>query len=302
MELFVHFTLDKRMFNLSTNVDAYPSSLSLAFRAALESPYFMYQILAYSARHLAFLRPERFSFYFHQAVSLQTRAVSLFNATGTEVNRSNCVSILLFSSVLGQHLLTDTLAKREQGGLIEFLEHYIQCVEMHRSTYTIASTAWPLLIETELEPILSKSAKLTSQPPRGNHCQRVQELLDHATGLDQDDKESCRKAIQDLQVGFDEILDNEKESEPGANRYEMIFLWPMLTSPRLTTLLAARTPEALIVLGYYATLLHHGRSMWQVGNAGAYLLDIIMNYFGSDWDYWLAYPLQVVLPDRLDNR
>jgi hypothetical protein len=257
----------------------------------------LHQLLAFSARHLAFLHPECSASYLHRTVTLQTRAVSLFNAAWTEVDQSNCVAILLFSSILGHHLLADTLAKRDPGGLEAFITHYMECVEMHRGIHTVASTAWPLLMESELEPILSWSSGFNSRPPRGNHCQRIRELVDGADGLGEEDKEACRLAIQYLQVGFDAVLAEEEEEEEQGNRHQMIFSWTVLAPPEFTGLLAAKRPEVLVLLGYYALLLHYGRNMWQVGDAGAYILGIIVDYLGPEWDHWLEYPRERVAKD-----
>lgn len=288
MELLIHLTVDKGMFNLGDDPQDTFSTLPIALKAGLETPYLLHQLLAFSARHLAFLHPDRASRYLHQAVTLQTRAVSLFNTTRPEVNRSNCVAILLFSVALGHHLLADSLSRREPGGLEGFLAHYVQCIEMNRSMYTIVRAAWPLLLESELEPLLSWSSGNTSQPPKGNHCQRIRELIEKADGLSKDEIEACQAAINYLQLGFDGFPD-------GANRFGMIFTWTMLAPPEFTNLLASRRPEVLILLSYYALLLHYGRSMWQVGDAGVYILGLIEDYLGSEWEEWLEYPRSAVM-------
>ncbi|KAF7562354.1 hypothetical protein G7046_g1793 [Stylonectria norvegica] len=291
MELLIHLTLDKGMFNLGVGGGIHGSELPLALTTGLESPYVLHQLLAFSARHLAFLHPERSANYLHQAFTLQTRAISLFNTSFTAVDRSNCVAVLLFSSVLGHHLLADTLAKRDPGGLEVFLEHYVQALEMHRGTHTIAMAAWPLLMETKLEPILSTSSKFTGRSPRGNHCQQLIELIRGADGLREEEKEACQLAIHFLQVGFDAILADEGMEQ---HRYQMIFSWKMLAPPKFTALLAAKRPEVLVILAYYALLLYYGRDMWQVGDAGPYILGIIVEYLGPEWDRWLQYPRQRV--------
>ncbi|KAJ6190322.1 hypothetical protein N7519_000343 [Penicillium mononematosum] len=245
MELLVHLATDKELLILTHGAKNEVSSpeLALGLKKGLESPYLMYQLLAFSARHLAFLKPERSASYLHQAVTLQTRAVSIFNAAWTEINQSNCVAILLFSSILGHHLLTDTLAKRTTYDLDEFMTNYVQFVEMHRGIHTIAMTAKSQLMQSELEPILSWSASFTSRSPRGNDCQRASELVHQAESLGREDKKACQLVIRYLQVGFDAVFSEEEQG----NRYHMLCTWPMLGPPEFTALLVARKPEALIV-------------------------------------------------------
>jgi hypothetical protein len=293
MELLIHVTQDSDMFNLGAAVENYyTSGLALGLKEAAKAPYLMHELLAFSAQHLAFLHPERSTHYLHQAMSLQTRAISLFNSTWTEVNESNCVGILLFSSVLGHHLLAETLGKRDPGGLDAFIAHYVQCIEMHRGIYTIAKSAWPLLMESELEPILSMSVGFTSRKPIGSDCQLVQELVDSSVDLSEAEKDATRVAIQYLQVGFDAAA---AEEELYHHRHQMIYSWTMLVPPEVTGMLVRKQPEALILLAYYAVLLHSGKRLWQAGNAGAYVFDLITTHLGPEWDPWMQYPQNKII-------
>jgi hypothetical protein len=297
MELLVHVTQDSDMFNLGTGVESYhPSGLALGLKEALGASYLMHALLAFSAQHLAHLHPEKSAHYLHQAVSLQTRAISLFNATWNEVDKSNCVAVLLFSSVLGHHFLADTLSKRYPEGLDAFIAHYVQCVEMHRGIYTIAKSAWPLLMESELEPILSMSVGLTSRNSIGNDCQPILDLIDSSVGLSGKEKDAYRIAIQYLQVGFDAI---SGKAELHHNRYEMIYTWTMLVPSEVTSMLVRRQPEALILLAYYAVLLHRGKELWQVLDAGEYIFGIIAQHLSSEWDPWLLYPRQKIVDNDM---
>ena len=261
MELLAHLTIDKDMFNLGVDIEDYYAALSIGLKTSLTSPYLLHQLLAYSARHLAFLHPECREFYNQQAVILQTRAVSLFTAIPITVNQFNCMPILLFSSLLGHHLLADTLATRDPCGLDGFVNHFVQCAQTYRGVYTIAKSAWPLLMESELGPIMSLSANFTSRPPQGNDCQRVSELVDSATDLSEEDRDGCKVAIRYVQVGLDAVS-GEESNDVARNRFQMISEWTMLVPPEFTRLLADKRPEALIVLAHYALLLHYGRRLW----------------------------------------
>ncbi|KAM5361833.1 hypothetical protein ACJZ2D_012863 [Fusarium nematophilum] len=287
MELVIHLITNKDISNLADHIDDYASHITRTLTRGLSAPYLLHQLLAFSARHLAFLHPDRSASYLHQAVTLQTRAISLFNVTRTHVNRSNCVAVLLFSTTLGHHLLADTLAKRDPGGLDPFMAHYVQCVGTNRGIYNVAMEAWPLLMESELSPILSWSAGFTSSQPRGNHCLWIRDLAD---GLGEKDREAFFTAINYLQLGFDAVLADEFDG----NRYQMLFTWTMLAPPEFTALLAAKRPEVLVLMGHYALLLHYGRHMWQVGDSGRYILGLIVDYLDPEWHPWLEYPREMI--------
>ncbi|KAF5571518.1 hypothetical protein FPHYL_264 [Fusarium phyllophilum] len=289
MELFIHGITNKDLFSLGDRVEHSQETLDICLKESVKAPYLLHQVLAFSARHLAAIHPERSARYLDQAVKLQTRAVSLFNSTRREVDSSNCLPILLFSVTLGHHLLADALANRTPDGLDGFLTHYVQCVEMNWGLYRLTLSAWPLLLNTELEPVLSWSSQQSSKDPVGNHCAPIVQLINDSTALSDEEKEVCHEAIQYLQLGFDAMFEDGNGSQ-----YRMIFQWTMLASPELTSLLAAKRPEALTLLGYYALLLHHGRSLWQVGDTGVYLLGLIMDYLAPEWHIWLEYPRQMI--------
>ncbi|KAJ5296305.1 uncharacterized protein N7443_007198 [Penicillium atrosanguineum] len=293
MELLIHLTLDNNVICLSLGDDAFanPVSLSLALNAGLKSPYLLYELLAISALHLAFLNPTRSDVHWHQAITLQSHALAIFNSDYKVINETNCVGILLFSSILGHHLLADTLAKRDPGGLETFMTNYIHCIEIHRGIHTIAMTAWPQLMKSELEPVLSASSRFTSRSPRGCDCQRIIELVDTCEELDVDDKGACQIMIRHLQVGLDAAATEQQQGY----RHYMIYTWLMLAPPSFIDLLDKKRPEALILLAYYAILLHYGRTMWQVGDAGVHVFKMIRDYLHPQWKAWLQHPQELIL-------
>jgi hypothetical protein len=270
MELLIHLTIDKNITFLSLGDEAFtsPTSSSLALKTGLKSPYLLHELLAISALHLASLSPAQSDFYLSQAITLQSRALSLFNFECEAINDSNCVAVLLFSSFLGHHLLADTLAKRESDGLGAFMANYIRCIEIHRGIHTIAMTAWPQLMESELEPVISASSRFTSRSPKGSDCNYIIALVDNSEALNGEDKGACRLMIRHLQVGFDAAA---RETQQGYKHY-MVYTWLMLASPAFVDLLSQKIPEALIILAYYSILLHLGRGMWQIGDSGVHVL------------------------------
>lgn len=293
MELLIHLSLSKDMFNLAFGIESYhPSGLMLALSTSLKSPVLMHQVLAFSSRHLAYLHPVRSAFYEYQAIALQTKAISLFNATyaTTAVEQSNCVLIVLFASILGHHTLADALAMRPAEGLVAFIQHYVRCIETHRGIYTIAKTAWPMLMQSEIEPILSLSQAFTSRESRGHHCKLAREMVETSSGLNRAEEEACRLALRYLQVGLDAATAEGEEE----NRYQMVCTWSILLSPQFAKLLQAMRPEALIILAYYASLLHYARDLWQVRDAGTYIFNLLSHHLDDTAQQWLEPPRRVI--------
>lgn len=309
MDLLIHVTQDSDMFNLGAGIESYhPSGLALGLKQALAHPYLMYELLAFSALHLAHLNSHpstqthlhRSSHYLHLSVRLQTRAISLFNDTlGSEgVTESNCVAIVLFSSILGHHVLASTLtfrAARSAGPeeVDKVVAQWVQCMDTHRGIHTIATSSWPALMASDLAPILTQSQEFTSRTPVGRDCDVLKRRVEVSSEMEEEEKEACSKAIGYLQVGFDASSEKgfpEGESGKMENKHHMIYTWTMLVPREVTGLLMRKRPEALALLAYYAVLLHRGRELWQVGGVGRYLFEIMDGYLGKEWDEVLTVP------------
>ncbi|KAJ4137284.1 hypothetical protein NW768_002866 [Fusarium equiseti] len=289
MDLFVHLVTRRDLFSLGDPVKDYKATFDVCLLESVKAPYLLHQMLAFSARHLSVLHHYRKEEYYNQALNLRDRAISLFNATRREVDSSNCVAIMLFSVTLGHHLLADALSCCGTQGLEGFLNRYLSCVNLNRGIYNIAVSAWPLLVESEIEPVLSWSRKQTAKEPTGSECEPLLSLIHMSTWLDEFEKEACYAAIQYLQLGFDALV-----SEDEGIRYRMIFHWTLLMSPEFKRLLSQRKPEALVLLGYYGLLLYHGRTLWQVHNAGEWLIKCVQEHLGPGWLMWLKYPIRML--------
>lgn len=286
--------MEKSIFDLGITVGTFQENSNLCLKLSLEYPYLLHQILAFSAMHLAHLRPERSEFYLHQAVTLQTTGVSLFNAGKGEVNQTNCVAVLLFSTFLAHQVLAHTLSQREPRTLEAFLTQYIQCAEMHRGVFVIAKNAWPFLRDSELWPVLSQSSNFTSRDPVGHHCHMAFKVLQFSNSLSEEEKEACISAINYLQVGFDAMLAEYEAPQHKGNRHRMISSWPIIVPAAYVRLLAQKNPEALVILAYYAALLNYGNNLWQVGDAGQYVFQLIAEHLGNEWHSWLRHPGEMI--------
>ncbi|KAL4931814.1 Zn(II)2Cys6 transcription factor domain-containing protein [Aspergillus undulatus] len=296
IELITHLITDSTLIGLGDGLEPYHVSISRALETGLSAPYLLYALLAFSARRLQYLhrgsKSGREGVYAQQATALQTRAIALFNSERVAVDSGNCVAVCLFSVVLGHHLLTDTLGQRgrAQDGLDAFLKRYSLCLETLRGVFTIAMTGWPLLLESYLAPALSRSRQFTSSDPKGTECNLLKALITGSDGLHHDAREACLRAIKYLQLGFD-ALSNPLD---GNMRYQMLFLWSVLVPPEFTRILAAKRPEALVILAYYALLLCYGQHIWQVEEAGVYIFGIVDGYLGSEWDEWLEFARRAI--------
>ncbi|KAJ3497952.1 hypothetical protein NLG97_g1497 [Lecanicillium saksenae] len=287
MRLIVHFSL-------STAVPEIPDHLAkggteLVLRIALETPYLLHQVLALSSRYLAHLHPDQFEFYYGQAIKFQTNAIEGFSAA-QPLSSDACMPAVLFSSLLSRHSLVDTLNTR--GGDFEaFLDSFVQCAQLQRGIRAVVTgVSWSSLLKSDLAPFLRWGTSGLHATTRGHECDQLLRLIAITPGLDAVARESCRTAVHHLQVGLDDLAN----PVPDKNSYQMIFSWSIYLPEEFIELLSQHRPEAAAIMGWYAVLLHYGRNMWQIGDAGEFFLSSLVDFLGLQWSHWLEWPRSVV--------
>ncbi|KAK9487013.1 hypothetical protein V1527DRAFT_462377 [Lipomyces starkeyi] len=287
LELLLQFLTETFKFS-GIDQNGAEITFQVTIKYGLSAPCLMHEILALAALHLSIVRPEKQQFYRHQAALLQTRALSLFNRAKTDITADNCVPMFLFSTFLGVHVLCDTLRFRDNNFNV-FLDRFVSYLHLHRGVRAITNRSWHLLRETELKPILEAAESLPqTKEGIGRECYGLQ-LLIMSADLSPSVVNACQQAIVHLQWVFD-----GQGTQPEGNP-NVIFAWPVLVSAEYADLLMQRTPEALIILAYYAVLLYYRREIWVFGDAGKFLIESITRHLGTYYKKWLAWPNSVLV-------
>jgi hypothetical protein len=279
-------------FILETAPSIYEGSVDNAtFRAvmpvALSAPFVMYQMLALSALHLSHTRTAQASHYREEATFLQTEALSRFNGSWAKITTENCVSILVFSSLLSLHTLGEAVAVSETdaGG---FLNRFVVNLNLHRGVRAVVSESWEMLLQSNISSTFDRAerslhtASLQSQEQATFVAGRLHNLLNDAS-MGPESEQACREAVENLQLVYQSeplLGETPPEKAPG-----LIWTWPIVLSGVFTDLLMKRSPEALIILCHYAVLLHRRRHIWLVRNAGQMLISEITRFLST---YWLG--------------
>jgi hypothetical protein len=291
MELLSHFIFETAP---SLEEDRSPDreSLRVMMPAALSAPYLMHQALGLAALHLSRTRTAQVKYYRDEATALQTQALCLFNDTVTEITTENCVPMLIFASLLGLHSLAEAVTASETDAE-NFLDRFVTYLNLHRGVRSVTEQSWNFLTQSNLSSILNRAERsmgaASSQMPEqatlvANH---LDSLLDHAD-MGTASTTACRNAVSHLQLSARDVPGQEQQSTG------LIWAWPILLSADFTDLLMKRNPEALIILCYYAVLLHQHRRLWLVGNAGRMLIEAITRFLGTYWKQWLDWPNQIL--------
>ncbi|RVD87285.1 uncharacterized protein DFL_001527 [Arthrobotrys flagrans] len=288
LELFMNLSSQEfRSSEDASHPEYIPSTVYI--HHSLSTPYLIHQMLAMSALHLSTTVTDRqkINHYHSYATGLQNRALSLFNQANPvlEITSSNCIHMFLFSSAVGVHLLCDTLHYQRQS-LDSFIEKFTHDINVYRGVLAVVNQCSPSFREQEIAPRLTLSRVFLQLPePTGSECNDILKLV-NASNI----PESSRKAYQKTSIDLQRMFD----AAQGKSRVAVLFTWLILLSPDYVALLRLGEPEALVILTFYAVLLHRGRHMWLIGDGGRFLIEAISDRLGESWRGWLRFPIEAL--------
>lgn len=264
----------------------------------LSASYLLLEALALSALHLSQIRPGQSDSYHVDATSLQIEALTSFDDHLGIINNDNCEAMLMFASFLGIHSLAEAVmnSKHDADG---FLDRFVTYLNLHRGVQTVTSQAWALLLQSNISPVLHQATDhlnlaASQEPERATFVTKeLNRLLDNGD-MSAESNAACRDAVSRLKMIYQADHLDDQSTETQQYSSGLVWAWPSLLSGTYTDLLQRRQPEALVVLCYFAVLLHRRRSMWFVDCAGRLLIESVTKSLGSYWRPWLDWPNEVI--------
>ncbi|KAL9106035.1 MAG: hypothetical protein Q9227_008878 [Pyrenula ochraceoflavens] len=289
LELLHHFSTS--IGEWMTHTYAFTRTTSDAMvTAGLSYPFLLHEMLAMASLHFSLIRPHMQTHYKDQAATLHLRAISLFNKAQPQVNAENCVAMFLFTSFIWVHVLFDTVMSHGND-FSAFLEGFLHCLDLYGGIKMVIRESWPLLQETYLRPMLNVARDIEPVGRSGPECQPLHELID-SSGFSESTAEAYKDAISHLQWVFN--VNKALEAMKGSR---LSFAWPSLIPTKYKELLAQRRPEALLILAYFAVVLHDRRESWFIGTSGRFIIESISSFLGKAWGKWLVWPNMVLTID-----
>lgn len=267
--------------------------VDMAIRHALQTPYLMDQLLALSAAHASTKHnAEDAKVYQRAATGLQTRGLSSYNAAGSNMSEENCLPALLYSIFLAQHVLFDTFSIRAD--INTFMDSLAGSFKLCAGVRAVAGVHWPSIQRQSLDQLGFDTAEEWNGDETGGgnvpEVSRLHDLVEKA-GFNAPSAHACTTAVNLLE----KFIQPRDISETALyRRANNVLQWPVLLPHAFIDMILQRRPEALVILGYFAVLVHDAREYWAFGNAGEFMVNAISAHLGSYWDEWLAWPNRVV--------
>ncbi|KAH7362794.1 hypothetical protein B0T11DRAFT_352814 [Plectosphaerella cucumerina] len=286
------------MYHASTNLTSY---MALGYntypiiRTALESadtaPYFLDQLLALSALHLSVTTSDVSGTYRQQATKLQNRALRLFQDTqdhALDINHKPC---FLFSAFLGIQVLHNTLAEHNNS-LGSFIVAFVDYTHIHRGVRTVIHGHWQSILGSDLKDLLPIDTwpAVGSFTP-GLETAQLRACLESAPNICDSTLTASLESLNWLQYVLDIARESPVKERAGVH---MLVSWPVIVPEAYVDALYQHRPEALVVLAFFAAILHQYRDFWIFGESGMRIFGIIADHVGPYWSEALAWPRQVM--------
>ncbi|KAK1622540.1 hypothetical protein BDP81DRAFT_466054 [Colletotrichum phormii] len=270
--------------------DAFMKPLvDMNLEAALNTPYLMDVLLGLSAQHMAELHPHRADFYQHQATQLQTRALMMFNDAKEEIDDDTCIPMFLFASCLGTQVLCDTLHsyRTDFNG---FLDQFAWYLNLHRGVSTVTGRSWHIIRESGCKDFVEFLESNKPDPNQRSEVDILHSMLDQAD-LGPVSLQACRDATESLRQCYSIYRSIAVRS---THQSASVMAFGVRVATGFIDVVKQRRPEALVILAFYAVLLHWCRSYWVFGDAGQWIIRSVSAHLGDYWSEWLAFPQAVL--------
>ncbi|KAH8686346.1 Upc2 protein [Ilyonectria robusta] len=269
--------------------------IDAAIHNAVTAPYLLDQLLALSALHLSTQDLTKASNYRQQATELQTRALGMFNQIREDISECNYMPTFLFATLLGIHVLRETLADHHLA-LSDFVGAFVGYARLHRGVRAVTNVYWESIVHSDLKPLLyiTNWTDLAENRTPGLETADLKGFLE-SSDLAPSSIKACIGALDWVQWVIDMIA-----MEP--SRFDLAvhatMAWPLMIPDEYIDGVYQHRPEALVVLAYYAAILHQHRRYWVFGNAGSSLIQFITLHVGGFWADVLTWPQNVISSER----
>jgi hypothetical protein len=285
-----------RPLGKSIPIDFRSEMVQLAFKF----PFLMHALLGHAALHLGAVDPSQRKSWDLQAIGFQTTSVSLFNNDrrhetnpGTDLEYN--FAAYLFSTFISKHVLYHLLdAPTDDLGSI--LEGFAGFIRLQLGVPLLLGKGWEhskpgvCTIRDMLQSYTDAVARLEAAD-MASPLLPLYDMLEKS-GLDPDTHAIYQSAVRLLNLCY--TADEEEISSIA------VFVWPTRVNARFAADLSSeRKPEALVILAYYAAILHRHRNTWLFGAGGGFVVEAIARYLGLRYAKWIQFPLEQVCGGEL---
>ncbi|KAL9137357.1 MAG: hypothetical protein Q9175_001429 [Cornicularia normoerica] len=296
LELLHHFTTET-CYTLSDRSESHELWRVTVPQVAFQYDFLMRGILAISALHLSFLRPERQTYWGHVAAKQQDSALSSFRKIMTNMDESNCDAFFALSSLIVVYGFespknSDSLGMFNYNG-----QDSDEWLPLIRGVNSIIISVWPWIKNGRLNGLLHDHIQ---EPPQTELPSVLSEQLTHLENMcdgasgGPEAVNAYKAALESLRASFVR-MNNRPTYECEVS---IAFLWPVMIPQEFITMLNEKRPEALVLLAHYCVILHHLNDYWWMRGWAMHIINNIHRELDENWLYFIQWPTSVISVDQ----
>ncbi|KAI0867724.1 hypothetical protein GGS24DRAFT_484699 [Hypoxylon argillaceum] len=290
LELMLHYTTEAYLTLPRTSECAYIWQ-KLAPGFAIAHQYLLRHILAFSALHLAYLRPNERQKFILVATRHHGMGLQQFRAALTKISTNNCHVLFIGASfVIIVHMAT--LATRIVSGdpSAASVEDMIEIFVLAKGMNTVLGTWSHIIHEGCLKAMFAGSPISRTCSFWDEISHRLQQLKTTLPKREADPSTAdiLESAILSLADTFKRAIDTAPAPE-----LRTLMSWPIFASDPYVGLLRGSCPGALIILAFYCVIVHETESnTWYSRGWGSKIIQQIHGRLGKEWVSFIQWPLE----------
>ncbi|KAF2148579.1 hypothetical protein K461DRAFT_324885 [Myriangium duriaei CBS 260.36] len=261
---------------------------------AFQHSFLMSGVLALGALHLSTTMTDTQDKdrYRNLSTALLVKGLRGFNESLPLLSADTCTAFVMFAHLVGlQSFCSLIMAKETSVG--KFLSQLTQTINLLRGIRSIISPWWDTMLKSDFGSMMVVgSEERHNALETGVVSEQLSELFTHG-----DMSDSARKTYDEALRRLQKELNCPDMTDMDDSTFA-VFSWLITTPPEFNSLLEERRPEALVLLAWFAVILHQHRKSWIIRDGGRYIFDLIEVHLGSRWEKWIAWPKAQLLLDQ----
>ena len=276
---------------------------------AVSFPSAMHIMLAISALHLAYLRPNERQKYMTLSSRHQQNSIQQLSGAIQNLTKELIIPVFMTSALLPIACLADMCLARHNSESPPHLEDVFSIFSLIRGVRDILYPIWPLLSDPDIQPIiepiidkyiLHNNDHYPLPSPLAERMALLRNsMLESLTTYHDGSKEACHFAILELEKVIRDIahVPPSEEGQYSADYRKrtdielgVLLKWQTTVSATFVGLLKKEHTAALIVLAHWVMLVRHLGHKWFLEGWAKMALELIRRKVGEKNLQWMEFP------------
>jgi len=293
MELLHHFLTDTAN-TLADRADLQEMWKVMIPKLAMKQRFLMHLIFSVTALHIASSDAEKRPLYVDRALRHHNIALPYFRAQWHTATQENVTSLFVGATLIFASSLNLAVSRPPIESQPWAVQEIFGIFVLLRGIPLVFGDYWEGAVKSDITPLF------TGRVPDDSVClpADIAEALEKLKTSHQLSAKALNRATYVLAI--ESLESSFKVPVTEGQDFGLVFEWPIRVSKEYILLLTARHSMALVILAYYAVILHELRDRWWVSVWGVKLVREIYLMLDDEYKFLMEWPLKkILLPHQI---